>query len=146
FTGEKSYSAANDQFSDKMAAIGFAPERANRYAYHLGVAGGAACTLWENRDVPIVTTGGNADCIDFDLYKFSATLMPANLDVTANSAQGVVAFVPGATGEVIPLGTHSVSTLDNLGSWSADCYGQIDNDPYLDVHFVANSPVPVIAA
>src|ERR1700757_1968481 len=53
FTAEKSYFGLNDHFSNVMGAIGFAPERGNRYNYVLD----ATC-IWEDRTTTIAVGQG----------------------------------------------------------------------------------------
>jgi len=95
----------------------------------------------------LIIPGAAAECIDYDVFKFGTTLMPASPAApVATDGLGMVTWAEGQTGEVEPTATNIVTTLDNTGSWDADCIGQIDNDSYTDMHFMSGSPVTAVTA
>jgi len=85
FAGQKAFQGEKDGFSSHVAAIGFAPERGNRYIYRLN----AACTDPEVRTgAPIVNASPSTiDCVQVDTGR-SGALNPAGQPHNLNNDVG----------------------------------------------------------
>jgi len=107
FTAQKAYYQEKDTFSDKIANVGFSPERGNRYAYRLGSGS------WQQRDVATVDRTNETlwTGVQGDIFKFGPT----------------AGMTPEATGSVSAAVNHG-----NTGDFLATASGNIDNDGTLD--------------
>jgi type IV pilus assembly protein PilA len=109
FTAERSFYQEKDRYSAQVDEIGFAPERANRYAYRLS----AACATKEDRSTATVTrdTTGLDSCITVDLFKYSnMRLLPPYTGGSGDPGGGVVGVINPA----------SCPTCDFIGTAAGD--------------------------
>ena len=92
FQSQKSYFAEHDSFSSDFTAIGFVPERGNRYCYRLGAV------LGQKRDTATFDTGDtNPDQIYVDTYKIVGATSNPPVDTTnLSSTVETGATAPGA--------------------------------------------------
>ncbi|WP_164009968.1 prepilin-type N-terminal cleavage/methylation domain-containing protein [Pyxidicoccus trucidator] len=118
FTSQKSYFQEKDRYSALAGAIGFAPERGNRYAYTLSVAApaGAAGAGPQVRDAAVIPAGAH-HIIQVDRFKFQfqpdgTTQTDENPDMTQTGG------LPAAAGLYQAAGTshflhYAVGNIDN---------------------------------
>jgi type IV pilus assembly protein PilA len=122
FTAERSYYQEKDAYSSFIDAIGFSPERGNRYMFRVG-----SCASYENRatQVAVRDTTGTDSCITVDQFKYSnAALQP-----TYTGGTGDPTGIPGING--------ACPTCDFSGSAA----GNIDTDANYDSWYIASTSV-----
>ena len=105
FTAEKAYFQEKDKYSTLIAAVGFSPERGNRYAYYL--AGTPSC---EARTGAAATVAAATDnCVEVDEFKHN-------------------------TGTPQPAAAFNASTVKGASGWifNVTAAGNVDNDSTLD--------------
>jgi type IV pilus assembly protein PilA len=134
FTTERAYLQEKDRYSPNILAIGYAPERGNRYFYQF--AGATDCQV---RDASGLTnpTGKDVTCITVDQGKHTtmqATYTPVTLGFTFSGPgsdpgnPGMSATCPGC----------------NVSAYAA---GQIDNDSKgIDTWFISTKDGAVTTA
>lgn len=106
YTAQLAYHQEKDAYSSSMTAIGFAPERGNRYAYFAAQGGPL-----EDRSGPSFNVGSTeVTGVGVDVFKYGAA-----------SSIGVEAVLPFVKPGI--LGTNATMA----------CAGNIDNDDTLDV-------------
>jgi type IV pilus assembly protein PilA len=103
YTAEKAFYQEKDTYSSSLLAIGFSPERGNRYAYYLGVS-----SPWQRNTAVLTTLTTAMDYVEVDTFK--------HLGATVNPAAAFNATV--VTG--------------NTGNFTLTAAGNIDNDTLLD--------------
>lgn len=103
FTAQKAFMQEKDRYSSNMNAIGFAPERGNRYAYYL-TDDKDSC---QDRTTTALNTAGEFSCIAIDMFKYDD--------------------FEEATPDCSAMGELSVSTTRPY-NFTAGAVGQIDND------------------
>ncbi|MFN0061987.1 MAG: hypothetical protein ACKVPX_05670 [Myxococcaceae bacterium] len=131
FTGERAYYQEKDRYSASFTAIGFAPERGNRYGYALGAT---ATSPQVRTAVDITGTAGDTNRIEVDTFKYAgATAQP----VATGAASVTWATDPGDPG-AIP-GEDFTNCPATTCAWSADATGNIDSDSIVDNWFVAST-------
>jgi type IV pilus assembly protein PilA len=118
FIAERAFFAENDTYSAKVHALGFAPDRGNRYAYAAGTGG------YESRSGATLGSGIEPEAIEVDTFKFpQASAQPVssavNFVLSADSAGGSTVSPPG-----VITGTN--------GAFAATATGTVDNDPEFD--------------
>jgi len=89
YQAQRSFFAEREGYSSNIYAVGFQPERGNRYAYY----GGAG--LCQDRSGPGLPLPNNETCISVDQFKFGAGAL-------ANPAPVGGGGFPGATGGANP--------------------------------------------
>jgi type IV pilus assembly protein PilA len=107
YTAEKAYYQEKDTYSSSVLAVGFAPERGNRYTYLLGAldSTGTARTA-TSADAPGATT--TTVCVD--TFKFPS------LTCAASTLGAVV--VTGTTGTFLVTGSGNVDNDTGMDEWS----------------------------
>jgi type IV pilus assembly protein PilA len=139
FQAEKSYFAEKDSFLPDMNAIGFAPERGNRYYYRLQ----AAPTTSQARSGASIPIAANYQGIEVDTWKYTG----ANPTPAATAlGLGVVAVVAETAGGTVPGSSDAQVTIGNAGHFIADALGSVDNDVEADVWKIAGNLSLSIAA
>jgi type IV pilus assembly protein PilA len=113
FTAEKAYYQEKDTFSNYVGAIGFSPERGNRYTYDLGG------TVFTNRQSATETfdAAGKDTGVSADTFKFGTTS-----GISATMTTTITASV----------------TAGNTGYFAAAAAGNIDNDSALDTWSISS--------
>jgi type IV pilus assembly protein PilA len=134
FTAEKSYFADKDGYSSDFQAIGFVPERGNRYAYRLGG------TNYQDRTGGTLS-GNNPNVIEVDSYKISgATTNPSEntTNLTAAVENTGVTTSPSAPAAGVSTGSS--------GAFIATATGTVDNDSTMDGWAIGGSMNLTVAA
>lgn len=134
FQAQKSYFAEHDTYIADFQAVGFIPERGNRYSYALAAAPASYLT----RSTITQGTNANPDGIEVDAYKFQgATSQPAlastNMTQSSEGAGMSTSAIPGVL-------------TGNAGAFAALATGTIDNDAFTDSWAVAGSQTIVTGA
>jgi type IV pilus assembly protein PilA len=149
FTSERSYYQEHDSYgavfqgNNVGGAIGYSPERGNRYALSLVVAPAA----WYMRNAAPTNPPGPGlfyDGISGDQYKFPAECNVASNNVVLGCAQAIAngntnvpAFTPDRGGAVIP--TFPGFAAGPTGGFSAVAAGNIDSETVgIDKWFVSS--------
>jgi type IV pilus assembly protein PilA len=125
FTGLRSFYEETEQYTNAISAVGFAPERGNRYAYFTE----AAPTVWQTRATrdtlaPLVAYQG----IEVDTFKYineipqPATAAPAAITFAAVATDGKD---PSATAG---LGGQNMTTDCPRCNMSYQAVGNIDGE------------------
>jgi len=130
FQAEKSYSAEKDAYSSSFTAIGFIPERGNRYNYSLGNAnpqGRSGATLASP------TAANGFDGIAIDTYKLGGSISTYTFTNT-----------PGATPDTGVSGVTGIGA--NTGSFLAGAIGSVDNDTQTDEWYIGGAVNLTVAA
>jgi len=119
FTGLRSYYEEREQYTDAISAIGFAPERGNRYAYFSD----AAPAAWQGRNtIDTVNPPGAYQGIEVDTFKYVNDVKnpaTAAANVTAWEAVGKnPSNIAGLAGQVLttdcPACNMSVQAVGNI--------------------------------
>ena len=114
--------------SEVIRAVGFSPERGNRYNYRLSEACAAGTT--ENRTTIDVTRQATDTCIGADVFKFGA--FPANGIFAYPPARGTVVWSTRAQGLTPTAPSNTTAGVfganDNWG-FVAAATGDVDNAP-----------------
>ena len=118
FTAQKSYFQEKDRYSAVAGAIGFSPERGNRYAYWLSAAAVNGSTL-QDRSTPAIAPGQNHQ-IAVDTFRYP--FMPDG--TTANPPNPTY----GATGGNPNGGTQGLFQAGGKSHFMHTAVGNIDND------------------
>lgn len=122
YVAERSYQAEHGTFGADMSAIGFEPERGNRYAYFLGESG-----VVEKRDQPRSAPVEHAVIIDADTARHPSlasltTLGESGCPVSLKRADGGAPLTVGVSG-IGPDQAVVAVAAGNLDSDSAyDCW------------------------
>jgi type IV pilus assembly protein PilA len=136
FTTQRAYLQEKDRYSVNILAIGYAPERGNRYYYEFS-AGSTNC---QTRNSAGATNPANVDvtCITVDQGKHTtaASTYAPKKDTFTYSGAGFDPGNPGISATACPG--------CNVSGYAA---GQIDNDPTgIDTWFIATKDGSVGAA
>ena len=108
WTAEKAYFQEKDTYSNLINAIGFEPERGNRYSYSLT---GTTAAHAQGRGISIITYPPYDDGIQADTWKYG-------------SSAGISPTMPGAFPAVVNTG--------NTGDFSVTAASNIDTDATFD--------------
>ncbi len=117
FTAQKSYFQEKDRYSAVAGAIGFSPERGNRYAYWLAVTAPNATV--QQRNAAAIPPGQNHQ-IEVDTFRYP--FMPDG--TTANPANPTY----GATGGNPNGGAQGLFQANGKSHFMHTAVGNIDND------------------
>lgn len=153
FTAQKSNFPTNGGYWSDIGALGFQPERGNRYFYDLGatatnVAAGtnAYCALanFQMRNIALVAlTAG--DCgVGVDSAKHGATYVDATIDGLASA--GMVMFVTESTNVALGADVTGVNgaACPNC-DFAARAKSNIDNDNVADEWYVSSQTIETAA-
>jgi type IV pilus assembly protein PilA len=135
FQAEKSFFAERDTYSSDFQAVGFIPERGNRYAYALS----NAPSSWQTRRVATLNSADtNPDAIEVDTFKIAGAVSQPGANTTNASFT-----VEG--GSTIP-GTFPGVYTGSSGSFVGWAGGTVDNDADFDQWWVGGTVTVNIAA
>lgn len=128
FTSQKAYYQEKNKYDHRVAVIGFAPERGNRYAYQLS-SGNLV-----SRSAATETVSTDAVGYDVDGFKHGS-------GYTGPTWAGSASFAANANGiSAITQGVNGTCPVCEFGATAA---GNIDNDSTIDSWFVASSSATV---
>lgn len=133
FMSQRDYFGENDAYSDDLGALGFAPERGNRYAYKIAITP----AVWLSRSTIVSTALSIYDGIEVDCYKFGGTCIAQPTRPTG-VATHIIAYDPGTSG---PASTGFVA--GSGGAFTMEAVATIDNDQENDVWLVSSGTVQV---
>ncbi len=129
FSGQKSFFGEKDQFSVNGGAIGFSPEKGNRYFYRLE----AACTTGTWARATAGEVAPNAfSCIGQEQSRFG-TAVPA-ADAWTATLTGNATTAAGVNG-----------TCPNCG-FTASAAGNVDNDSKIDTWYISSGDATAVAS
>jgi type IV pilus assembly protein PilA len=136
FTTQRAYLQEKDRYSENIKAIGYAPERGNRY-YYLFSAGGTDCEVRAVAGVTYPADGTPTVCITVDQGKHT----------TASDKPEIKTLTFSFTGAGDDPGNPGISGDCPGCNVSAYAGGQIDNDKVgVDSWFIATKDGSVGAA
>lgn len=135
FMAERHSFAESDTFTDDLGALGFAPERGNRYAYKTMIAP----TTWQSRSAMNLTAVQKYEGIGVDCFRIDGTCVGQPARPTP--ATHVIAYDPGASGTV----STGVVTGPS-GGFAIEAVGTIDNDSDNDLWLVSSGTITVTAS
>lgn len=128
---------------------GFAPERGNRYSYHMN----DPCTMAEDRSELEVKLGSEDDCVEVDTFKFSGmprlfTYVPPSGFTWSLRATGVLSTTPGlfGEGEAWEFLAYAAGDVDNDVSDRADTWMIASADGRLKAGCPTADPEQPVAA
>jgi len=130
YYAEKAFFEDRGFYTEDVQALGFSPERGNRYAYFAGSEGGV-----EDRSLAVAAQGPNDSGIGVDTHRYEDLEALDPFSVQYELADGAVLGVTGSCPDC---------------SFTAVCMGNIDPDDALDVWSVSTqdrkaadgSPIP----
>jgi type IV pilus assembly protein PilA len=114
YTCEKAYLQEKDVYSTSINAIGFTPERGNRYRYSLAASG----TL-EDRTGTMAFSSSTATGVDVDVFKYGVA---ATTGIPTTSPCSTISVTPGPQG----------------ANFTALAWGNIDNDATIDTWSISS--------
>ena len=121
FNTQRAFFAEKDKFGNSVAAIGFSPERGNRYAYYLDNSGPIA-----NRSASAETVCATCTIISADIWKFPGLVGASNPTTAPTTpAPGVVGTCP-----LCDFNGAAVSNIDNdtdIDVWSISTTSRLVN-------------------
>jgi len=135
FMAQRHQFSETDSFTSDMGAIGFVPERGNRYAYKSTVTP----TTWQSRSGVNMTAITVYQGVEVDCFRIGGTCVgqptrPATVGTFA------ISYESGVTGP-----TDTGVTIGQNGSFVMEAIGTIDNDDANDVWLVSSGTVDVTA-
>ncbi len=130
FTSQKAYFQEKSRYSESVKAIGFQPERGNRYLYNMG----ATPKLVARTAAAEASAASDNTGFDIDRFKHGQETLPAD-------ASGIKAFpsLEANTGSAVPaLTTVGLQQASGNYEFAATAMGNIDNDNAIDIWYVAS--------
>lgn len=133
FMAQRHYFSEADAYTSDMGAVGFAPERGNRYAYKAMVAP----TTYQARNVAALTSLTSYQGIEVDCFRIGGTCVgqpvrPVLAAITVTCEAGT-SVCPADTGV----------TPGASGAFIIEAIGTIDNDSDADVWLVGSATIDV---
>jgi type IV pilus assembly protein PilA len=135
FMAERHYFSEADQYTGDMGAVGFAPERGNRYAYKTMVTP----TVYQSRSAAVLPVVAAYQGIEVDCFKIGGSCI--GVPVRPTIATITVSWDSGTSG---PSDTGLVAGAN--GGFIIEAIGTIDNDSDNDVWLVGSGTIDVAAA
>ena len=144
FSAQKANFPTNQGYWSDIGAIGFAPERGNRYYYDLGpmadsVDMGAEgnCAQFQIRDMAVITqTAG--DCgVAADVARHGAQFNNAMLDALVNMLRLPMTFISESSNMVLTMAGVNGALCPNC-DFAAFAQSNVDNDAAADVWWVSS--------
>jgi type IV pilus assembly protein PilA len=132
FTAERHFFSEEDEYTEDFGALGFAPERGNRYAYKTRITP----AVWQSRAGANVTALASYQGIEVDCFKIGNGCIgqPARPTVATH----VITYEPGTSG------TASTGVVPGPnGSFTIEAIGTIDNDSDNDLWLVSSGTIEV---
>ena len=133
FIAQRSYAAEAGTYTEKLTAVGFAPERGNRYAYLATLAPAA----WEGRAAQAATRPAGIEGIEVDCFKLGGsgcTPRPPRPSPVGFS----VGYDTGSSG---PSDTGVVA--GSSGGFVVEARGSVDNDSESDTWVLSSGSISV---
>ena len=141
FTCERSYFQDHGSYSSCVLKIGFAPERGNRYRYTFNSVTRVdeTCGSTESR----ASAAGVSLPSDGDILADTFKYGPSPGITAANAVKPAplyTASIPAGTSIVVQSDLVGVvpNLADEAGSFGVGAHGDIDNDPMLDLWYLAS--------
>ena len=135
FMAERHYFSEADQYTNDMGAVGFAPERGNRYAYKSMVAP----TTYQSRSAAILPVLTSYQGLEVDCYRLGSGCTGQPIRPT------LAAFTVTCETGISPCPTDTAVTAGSNGAFIIEAIGTIDNDSDNDVWMVGSATVDVSA-
>ncbi len=132
FMAQRHYFSEADTFASDLGALGFAPERGNRYAYKSMVSP----TTYQSRAGANLAAITAYQGIGVDCFKLGASCV--DVPVRPTIAAITISYDPGTSGT---LDTGVVTGAN--GAFTMEAIGTIDNDADNDVWLVSSGTVDV---
>lgn len=135
FMAQRHYFSEADQFTADMGAVGFAPERGNRYAYKSMVTP----TVYQSRSAAVLPVLAAYQALEVDCFRIGGTC--AGQPVRPTLAAFTITYESGTTG-----GTDTGVTAGSNGSFTFEAIGTIDNDSDNDVWMISSGTIDIAAS
>ena len=136
FMAQRHYFSESDQFTADMGAVGFAPERGNRYAYKSMVTP----TVYQSRSAAVLPVVAAYQGLEVDCFRIGLGTC-AGQPVRPTLAPFTITYESGTTG--LP---DTGVTIGANGSFTFEAIGTIDNDSDTDVWMISSGTVDVAAS
>ncbi|MDP2275528.1 MAG: hypothetical protein Q8N23_16360 [Archangium sp.] len=136
FMAQRHYFSESDQFTADMGAVGFAPERGNRYAYKSMVTP----TVYQSRSAAVLPTLSAYQGLEVDCFRIGLGAC-AGQPVRPTLAPFTITYESGTVGGTVDTGV----TPGPNGSFTFEAIGTIDNDSDNDVWMVSSGTIDVPA-
>jgi len=131
YTAERGFFSDNDTYTSSMAALGFVPERGNRYLLVTG------CANLSARSGPVEDVSLTACGYSPDIFKGFAPLTTAVLDNLTFKAASL------AVGTCTPSADIGCVATGNNGGFVSLAAANIDNDSAIDTWAISNMTIEV---
>ncbi len=134
FMAQRHYFSEGDSYTADLGALGFAPERGNRYAYKSTVTP----TTWSSRATSTITAVAAYQGIEVDCFRIGGTCVgqPARPTLGAFT----IVYPSGTTG------TADTGVVTGAsGGFTMEAIGTIDNDVDNDVWMISAGTIEVTA-
>ncbi len=135
FMAERHYFSEADQYTGDMGAVGFAPERGNRYAYKSMVTP----TTYQSRATAVLPVIAAYQGLEVDCYKIGGSCV--GQPVRPTLAPFVITYEMGTVGGTADTGV----ALGANGAFTFEALGTVDNDSDNDVWMVSSGTIDVPA-
>lgn len=135
FMAERHYFSEADSFTSDMGAVGFAPERGNRYAYKSMVTP----TAYQSRASAVLPVLAAYQGLEVDCFKIGGTCVGQPSRPTLPAL--VISYEAGITGGPTDTGVSPGSN----GAFIFEAIGTIDNDSDVDVWMISSGTIDVPA-
>lgn len=138
FTAEKAYYQEHDVYSASMSAVGFTPERGNRYTYNFG---GGSSPSYQLRSSATLVSTGNITAIEADTFKYGNILTARQ---TGGTRMNSVTFTAqDSSHNALTASEPSVVEASN-GDFAGFAYANIDSDSGgIDAWFISSQSASV---
>lgn len=133
FTAQRHYFSEADRFTDDLGAVGFAPERGNRYGYKSMVTP----TAWQSRSGSTLTALTAYQGIETDCFKIGGTCVARPVRPTLGAF--TITYEGGITCALTDTGVCPGAN----GAFTMEAIGTIDNDSDNDVWMISSGTVDV---
>ena len=134
FMAERHFFSEADGYTGDMGAVGFAPERGNRYAYRSQVVP----TAYQSRSGPILPVLAAYQGIEVDCFKIGGTCLGQPVRPAAGVAPINITYGGGTSG------TPDTGVVGGSnGGFTIEALGTIDNDVDADVWLISSGTVDV---
>ncbi|MBL8933213.1 MAG: prepilin-type N-terminal cleavage/methylation domain-containing protein [Archangium sp.] len=144
FSAQKANFPTNQGYWSDIGAIGFAPERGNRYYYDLGPAAASVdmgtqgnCGQFQDRAAALITqTAG--DCgVSADVARHGVQFNNAMLDALTNALRLPMTFVTESTNAMLTMAGVNGAACPNC-DFAALAQSNVDNDMSADVWWISS--------
>lgn len=136
FMAQRHYFSEADKFTDDLGAVGFAPERGNRYGYKSMVTP----AFWQDRNGASLVALTAYQGLGVDCFKIGGTCVPHPPRPTAIGTF-TITYETGITCALTDTGLCPGAN----GAFTMEAIGTIDNDSDNDVWLISSGTVNVVA-